>query len=163
MLEDKDGAAKWRRRGRAGGRGGGRAETRRILKTFAVLLIFFSKWVKLFYDFQRQFLATGGSLFLPRFPSCPLLPSAACPPLFLLHRRGTWRRHVHLARLISSSGNHRVLSLNMDSSSCSFSFVLAFVYLASTREFEIRDMRKVFVPPDHYLLCGPSRWYLMFA
>lgn len=32
--------------------GRGWVETRRILKTFAVLLIFFSKWVKLFYDFQ---------------------------------------------------------------------------------------------------------------
>lgn len=35
---------------------GGRGETelRGILKTFAILLIFFLKWVKLFYDFRRS-------------------------------------------------------------------------------------------------------------
>lgn len=51
-------------RGGEGVSAGGELETRRILKTFAVLLIFFSKWVKLFYDFQRQFLASGDSLSL---------------------------------------------------------------------------------------------------
>lgn len=35
------------------GNGGGETELRGILKTFAILLIFFLKWVKLFYDFRR--------------------------------------------------------------------------------------------------------------
>lgn len=56
-------------RGEGSGRDRGWAETRRILKTFAVLLIFFSKWVKLFYDFHRQFPATGSLFFLPLPPS----------------------------------------------------------------------------------------------
>jgi hypothetical protein len=87
-------------------RGGGRAETRRILKTFAVLLIFFSKWVKLFYDFQQQFLPTDGSLSLSLslplslslFPLSPSV-SPAFPSFF--HRiRRAWQRHVHSARLV---------------------------------------------------------------
>lgn len=62
MPTDKDSRTKRWQGWQARQREEGRAETRRILKTFTVLLIFFSKWVKLFYDFHRQFLATG-SLF----------------------------------------------------------------------------------------------------
>lgn len=40
-------------RARNGNGGGGETELRGILKTFAILLIFFLKWVKLFYDFRR--------------------------------------------------------------------------------------------------------------
>lgn len=85
--------------GRSSRRGRGWAETRRILKTFAVLLIFFSKWVKLFYDFQRQFLATALVLPLPLSPSL-FLSLFLFSPLLILS--SVQRRHVHLARLIFS-------------------------------------------------------------
>lgn len=66
MPADKDGGTEWGRAGEKDGASattGGELETQRILKTFAVLLIFFSKWVKLFYDFQRQFLSPRAALF----------------------------------------------------------------------------------------------------
>lgn len=66
MPADKDGGTEWGRAGEKDGASattGGELETQRILKTFAVLLIFFSKWVKLFYDFQRQFLSPLAALF----------------------------------------------------------------------------------------------------
>jgi len=87
-------------------RGGERAEARRILKTFAVLLIFFSKWVKLFYDFQRQFFPADGSLSLSLTPSFTLplsplpLPVSPAFPSFFHRIRRAWQRHVHSARLI---------------------------------------------------------------
>lgn len=46
---------------------------REILKTFAILLIFFLKWVKLFYEFLRP--------SLPSFSSS--VSSSSCQPLFL--------------------------------------------------------------------------------
>lgn len=51
---------------------GGETELRGILKTFAILLIFFLKWVKLFYDFRRVLLP-------PRLlsPSSPLFRGVA--------------------------------------------------------------------------------------
>lgn len=62
-----------------GGGGGGGRELRGILKTFAILLIFFLKWVKLFYDFRRFSV------------SSPLVPSLDAPhpllrPLNLIQR-----------------------------------------------------------------------------
>lgn len=72
MPADKDGGTEWGRAGEKDGASattGGELETQRILKTFAVLLIFFSKWVKLFYDFQRQFLSPRAALFPSLFPS----------------------------------------------------------------------------------------------
>jgi len=98
--------------------GRGWVETRRILKTFAVLLIFFSKWVKLFYDFQNQFLATGGSLSLSLSlsPPSPLFLSFFSLFLTFFHRHGAWRRHVHLVRLIFSLEPPFSLTANMYSS-----------------------------------------------
>lgn len=121
--------------GRAGRRGRGWAETRRILKTFAVLLIFFSKWVKLFYDFQRQFLATGGSLFL----SPSFFPSR---PFSFFHRcNARRRRHVHLARLIFSLD----LSFSLTANSCSY-FLSSFPRMRIPRHTEtfLLDLRLSF-------------------
>lgn len=95
-------------------RRGGKLETRRILKTFAVLLIFFSKWVKLFYDFQRQFLATGGSLSLSfrhsPFHASPFLSSsrrvaasrALSEAYFLVETAVFFHRELAFPRLLSS-------------------------------------------------------------
>lgn len=71
-------------RGEGSGRDRGWAETRRILKTFAVLLIFFSKWVKLFYDFHRQFSRHGQLVLSPSPPSLLTLS------LILSHRCSAW-------------------------------------------------------------------------
>lgn len=106
----------WRIRMAVPNDGRGWVETRRILKTFAVLLIFFSKWVKLFYDFRSQFLATGGSLSL----------SLSFLFLTFFHRHGAWRRHVHLVRLIFSLEPPFSPTANMYSS-----FVVPVVHLAN--------------------------------
>lgn len=121
-----------RERGGGGGRDRGWAETQRILKTFAVLLIFFSKWVKLFYDFHRQFPATGNLFFLPP------------PPLslsrILSHRCSAWRRHVHLARLIFSSKPE--FSLVADSRLRRFShFTIARILRVSHLEIKLKSLR----------------------
>lgn len=92
-------------------RGRGWAETRRILKTFAVLLIFFSKWVKLFYDFHRQFLATG-SLFSLSLSLSFILSSV---------QRVAASRALSEAYFLIGTIT-REFSLIVDSYSCLFSF-----------------------------------------
>lgn len=80
-------------------RGSGWVETRRILKTFAVLLIFFSKWVKLFYDFQRQFSPRHGAtaLVLSYFSYLSFLHPV---PLFIL---SSTTRGVAASRALSEA------------------------------------------------------------
>lgn len=93
--------------GRRGTGGKGCAETRRILKTFAVLLIFFSKWVKLFYDFQRASFSRLRAALLPA-------PSSRRPfPLLTLPGPLSSLRRVAASRALSEAyflvENHRFL------------------------------------------------------
>lgn len=87
---------------RARTRMGGETELRGILKTFAILLIFFLKWVKLFYDFRR--VPRPLPLFFP--PPPPRLASPRLsfarrwwrePPLNLIHGR-----HRHVRGIVKS-------------------------------------------------------------
>lgn len=124
MPADKDGGTEWGRAGekdRASATTGGELETQRILKTFAVLLIFFSKWVKLFYDFQRQFLSPRAALFpslsvFSLFSLSPFLSStrrvaasrALSEAYFLIETAVFFRREFALPRLLSASLPARV-------------------------------------------------------
>lgn len=121
MPADKDGGTEWGRAGEKDGASattGGELETQRILKTFAVLLIFFSKWVKLFYDFQRQFLSPRAALFpsLSVFSLSPFLSStrrvaasrALSEAYFLIETAVFFRREFTLPRLLSASLPARV-------------------------------------------------------
>lgn len=124
MPADKDGGTEWGRAGEKDGASattGGELETQRILKTFAVLLIFFSKWVKLFYDFQRQFLSPRAALFpslfvFSLFSLSPFLSStrrvaasrALSEAYFLIETAVFFRREFALPRLLSASLPARV-------------------------------------------------------